>query len=472
VKRKVSDAGDDYVPLVQYKDWADEIERQLVDATASENRVFQRYANRVTAPTDSDAEPINILLDLSDAVEAFQSDSGNAPTPESGLLAYKDFCADVTDGKFTLHGLDGKEVDCSVKYIPKTQRYQISSPQLNERHPPRPVRGRRRLISLTEKINVSQSFRLLTKDARTVYLYGDFMQTRDVLSGSTVLPLECATAIPELSLTVSEKGETFFNDRGRWSTDSVFGLFKSYCERPGTGGVNLLEQLLRNFDLVLLDDDSSELGDFIAIGEDRCAIVHAKANEDVSSSSVTALQAVGRQAISSLAFCSSVAQVGGISDDRWQRDTIFNQARVALSRVFRNERNLRDDQIADKVRRTLTNPSTEREIWIVVGRLFDVDLARRQALDGDLSNHQRQLLMFLTSMNTACGRANAQLRVFGHPSPPQRQRRSSRRPAAAGTAGAAKPLKPKKSTKTTKVKSTAPSKTVKGASKRGGKTGR
>lgn len=126
---------------------------------------------------------------------------------------------------------------------------------------------------------------------------------------------------------------------------------------------------------------------------------------------MTRLETVGRQAIASLAFCSTAAQVTGIADDRWQRPTVFNGKLVNLSRVFRNAMSIDDQHIANQVRAALGSPGFNREVWIVAGRLLDVS-ARAQA--GDLSNRLRQLLMFLESPNTACARANTRLRVLGH----------------------------------------------------------
>jgi hypothetical protein len=50
--------------------------------------------------------------------------------------------------------------------------------------------------------------------------------------------------------------------------------------------------------------------------------------------------------------------------------------------------------------------------WLVAGRLLDVELARRRALGADLNNRTRQLLMYIDSLTTSCGRANARLRIF------------------------------------------------------------
>jgi hypothetical protein len=66
------------------------------------------------------------------------------------------------------------------------------------------------------------------------------------------------------------------------------------------------------------------------------------------------------------------------------------------------------------VRSALRNPSFQREVWIVAGRLIEIETTRDRARKKMLSNRDRQLLMFLESLSTACGRAGARLRIFGH----------------------------------------------------------
>ena len=381
------------------------------------NSVFLRYATRVKPDRDKAEKPVNILLDLTEeALREFGlRGGGDHANPPDGVLAYEDLCADIENSKFSIKGLDGVDVACSIRFNPETLRYAINSKALNERHPPLVTSRANRAIALTERINTSQAFRVLTSQDGVVYMYGEFLKARDVLSATgTVLPLECAVAIPELRDTKSEKGENFFSKPAAWAKSSVFGLVKSYCANPGTGGGNDLERALRGFDLVLLDDDSSELGDFIAIGERRLAIVHAKASSKLSVGGVTKLEAVGRQSAASLAFCSTMAQVDGIENDRWKRPTQFNAKTVVLPRIFRNEKNVPENDVAATVRAALTNPSYDREVWIVAGRLLDVEKTRDRARKKALTNRDRQLLMFLESLGTACGRANARLRIFGH----------------------------------------------------------
>jgi hypothetical protein len=44
-----------------------------------------------------------------------------------------------------------------------------------------------------------------------------------------------------------------------------------------------------------------------------------------------------------------------------------------LPRIFRNETNVPEDDVATAVRAALTNPSYEREVWIVAGYPLDVE---------------------------------------------------------------------------------------------------
>lgn len=417
VRAKVADATDENVSIIDFMDWARDIELQLTDKNATPNSVFLRYATRVTPDRDKAEKPVNILLDLTEeALHEFGlRGGGDHANPSGGVLAYEDLCADIENNEFSIRGLDGEDVACAIRFNPETLRYAISSKALNERHPPLAASRANRATALTERINTSQAFRVLTSQDGVVYMYGEFLKARDVLSATgTVLPLECAVAIPELRNIKSEKGETFFSKPAKWAASSVFGLVKSYCANPGPGGGNDLERALRSFDLVLLDDDSSELGDFIAIGERHLAIVHAKASSKLSVGGVTKLEAVGRQSVASLAFCSTMAQVDGIANDRWKRPTQFNGITVVLSRIFRNEKNVLVDEVAARVRAALTNPSYDREVWIVTGSLLDVGKTRARACKKKLTNRDRQLLMFLESLGTACGRANARLRIFGH----------------------------------------------------------
>src|SRR3546814_20259118 len=101
---------------------------------------------------------------------------GDRAIPPDGVLAYEDLCADIENNKFSIKGLDGVDVACSIRFNPETLRYAISSKALNERHPPLATSRANRAIAMTERIPTSQAFRVLHSQDGHVYMYGEFLK--------------------------------------------------------------------------------------------------------------------------------------------------------------------------------------------------------------------------------------------------------------------------------------------------------
>jgi superfamily II DNA or RNA helicase len=416
---RISDASENYVPLPEFCAWLEQLASELESTTRVPNSVFDRFAQPVTVSAPVAAKPMSILLDL--ATDSFaEFNVVGAPDGGGALghdLPYEDLCADIENDEFMIVRHNGERVPCTIKYRPETKSYRIESERLNELHPPMIRPRSRRVKTLTQHINREQAFRVLVGQEGVVYMRRGFYQTRDLVSpGGIVLPLEDSFAVPALRETTSEKGESFFTE-ARWSTESIFGLVKRICDGSPTKAHGELGKALKEFEIVLLDDGGDELGDFFAIG-DRCvAIIHAKADSKLHDESVTALQAVGRQVTASLAFCSTQARVNGIATDRWDRPYTANTTSLPLSRYFKNSRSLASREINARVKAALLNPSWTKEVWIVAGRLVNIDHVRDKARAGDFTNRRRQLLMYIDSLKTACARANARLRMFGHGTP-------------------------------------------------------
>ena len=149
-------------------------------------------------------------------------------------------------------------------------------------------------------------------------------------------------------------------------------------------------------------------------------LLHAKAlgsHGSDSSASVTAIQEVGRQVAASLGFF--ITSSPQIDDDRWQRGYTANKTTIPVPpghgiRVFRNAERVKDDEIAGVVRAALRDRRIDKEVWLVAGRLLDIEVARKRALEGTISNRTRQLIVYIDGLTTVCGRANARLRIFAH----------------------------------------------------------
>ena len=419
-RSKLTDSSVRRVTIDDYVAWATAIDNELATATAG-NRVFERFA-QLTAPDPAKAkDPSNILLDLQpfDDFGVFISDrEGQPSTPRSpGVL---DLCCDIVGGKFQVTMVDGRNLDCAVSYNQKSNRYTLSSDALNAEFG-QGLSASGTVMTLTERINTDQSFRILTAETDKVYMHGNWVKTRDLVVDRRVPALDVAEAIPALKDAFVEKGEAMWasGDTAKWQKESIFGLTSRYIGMAGSGP-DPYADALRGFPLILLDDDGQELADFILVSPTKVVLLHAKAlGSDGSdgSASVTAIQEAGRQVAASLGFfITSSPQIG---DDRWQRGYTANTTTIPVPpghsiRIFRNVDRIKDNEIAGVVRAALRDRRIDKEVWLVAGRLLDIELARQRALAGTISNRTRQLIMYIDGLTTVCGRANARLRIFAH----------------------------------------------------------
>lgn len=419
-RSKVTDASVRRVNIDEYVLWATAIDKELTTVTGR-NRVFDRFAQLTTPNPEKAKEPRNIMIDLQplDDFGLFVADR-EAQSSTSKALAALDLCADIDDGRFQVTMVDGRKLDCSISYNTKSGRYTIASDALNAEF----VQGLSAsgaLLTLTERINADQAFRVLTDETDKVYMHGKWAKAREIVSYGRVPALDVAVAVPALKDTFVEKGEAAWaaGDDAKWQKESIFGLTRKYIDLTGAPP-DAYAEALQEFPLILLDDDGQELADFILVSDKKVALVHAKAlgkDEGDETASVTAIQEVGRQVAASLGFF--LTSSPQIADDRWQRDYTANKTKIPASgsgniREFRNSDGIGDADLAEKVRSALRDRLVAKEVWIVAGRLLNIKVAEERALANTISNRTRQLIMYIDGLATTCGRANAKLRIFAH----------------------------------------------------------
>lgn len=419
-RSKLTDASVRRVSIADYVKWATAIDTELTTATSG-NRVFERFAQLATPDPELAKDPKNILIDLQplDDFGVFIEDKEGQPsTPK--LPALLDLCADVVDGKFQVTMIDGSKIDCAISYNSKSDRYTLASDALNAAFDQR-LSASGTVMTLTERINTDQAFRILTAEADKVYMHGNWAKARDLVIDGRVPALDGAEAIPALKDAYLEKGEAAWaaGDMATWQKNSIFGLTRRYIDLIGPTP-DAYGEALREFPLILLDDDGQELADFILVSKTKVVLLHAKAlsqDGSANSASVTAIQEVGRQVAASLGFF--ITSSPQIDVDRWQRDYTANSTTIPMPaggniRVFKNVDGIAPDQIAATVRAALRDRRINKEVWLVAGRLLDIEEARSRALASTLSNRTRQLIMYIDSLTTVCSRANARLRIFAH----------------------------------------------------------
>jgi hypothetical protein len=448
-RARIRDAYPEPLSLFQYLDWTKSVCAELRETGRARNPVFDRYARLTNPPSVDEAEAQSILLDLGDSFNDFLYDFDHAGMRRSLIDAdHDDLCADVVGEEFQV-SIDRQTFRCEITFNPRTNRYRIKSADLDRHFLSKSEASRQSGMTFTQILNRAQAFRVIPKMQGVVYANGNFYRPQgfEPRPDGSIPQLQNVVVVPALATIKTEKGEgLYFTDRAAWASGSLFGLMKSMAlhmaNTPLPPEWGALGPAVTRFDLIVCDDDSQEVGDFLAVdtGNRLACIIHAKAADKAHQDSITGLEAVGRQALASLAFCSTTSVAPNIADKRWDTEVRANTVTLTgLRRVFKNNKNLNSTQIVSAIQEALTNRSWSREIWIVAARLLDRDHVER-SVKTRMTNRNWQLLMYLDSLTTACARGNTRLRIFCHAgaqpatSPPTTRKRSvpirpRRRPA-------------------------------------------
>lgn len=423
-RSRLRDASERYVPVEDYIAWTAEIAADFADADRKRSSVFGRYAVLVEDIASHEARPVSILLDPS--LDDMRDDEvGGAAWVLHEDIDYFDLCAEVdgATGDFTIQ-IGEEEVACSVEFVPETRKYRLTSTRLDELARAPEGDGRRQALTLVQRLNKGQAFRILTQRDSVVYSEGSFYEPKMqwVQDGDTKPVLEYVHGSATLDAVESEKGENNYEaNRGNWYRQSIFGLFSVTCDgqRVANGiADDKLTAAIEALPVWLCDDDNREAADFIGVDPDakKIVLVHAKVGDQGPRGhgfNVGGLQDVGRQALASLGFISRGQPSSVWTPERWQADVQANKVTLnGRNRIFKNPNGLTAAQLNDLLRASCRNPSFDREIWIVGAKM-----ARREALADGLDeapwdNRLRQFLMHWDAMQTACARANTRLRFY------------------------------------------------------------
>lgn len=424
---RVRDTRPMLLPLSEYLTWAEEVAKDIATNPLPQNPVFGRYAKLVSAPNKDGGAPKNVLIDLGDSFEDYRSQDDVSLRILMQDVDNPDLCADVDeDGNFDVE-IAGKSYKCNIEYREKTGRYRIASAGLDQYFQAMTQSGRRSAFTFSELLNRTQSFRVIPALVDVVYANGKFYmpQGLEQREDGSFPQMDNLVAVPILRDLQTEKGERIYpNDKVAWRARSQFGAIKAICEllpgEPVPDQYGQLGQDLAQFDLVICDDDGNEIGDFLAIDtqQRRVCIIHAKASDEVSLAAVSAVQVVGRQALSSLAFCSGISVTPRVTEERWGTEVNANGKKLdGLSRIFKNANNLDLPSARKAALDALRNKSWNKEIWIVASRLLNRSVFQDR-LENNKDNLTMQTSMFLASLTTSCARANARLRIYCHESAP------------------------------------------------------
>lgn len=442
---RVADPTTRHVGLGDYVRWARSIARALDDSSTVPHPFFNRFAQEVEPPDEDDGQAQNILLDiwglLTPGDSSLEDRHWDREVAKEVLefdqcLEVRNLAADgepedyafILGGKYFLRATYTRR-----NTIPPKGRYTLRCDELDEAlttsQTPSPGTlevspfGRGAVepaASLMALINQEQCFRVIPAAADVVYANGVFFKPSidwdAIRSGAPGNLLDLLEISPSLAPVVSEKGEAKVT-AATWPTRSQFGIIVTAFRNRPLSSTDALRSTIGRSDLLVCDDGSTEIGDFICLESSakRIILIHAKAKDQTAGVSAGILETVGRQASASLAFVGS-SRTSLAYPSHWEKKLVIRNRKSgrkvkAMERVHARRRITPRDAHA-KIVAALGDPTYRREVWVVTTGL----LSKARAQD-ELGNVQRsrgalQFAYHLADLRTAFGRASVALKIF------------------------------------------------------------
>jgi hypothetical protein len=394
------------VDFEHYLSWTKEVARILQDETLKANLLFDRYAEPVRAP--GNVTPEHILFDVENFEEEYLVID---PDGTSASVLWEDRCSQIDNGSFSVR-IGERDFGGTIYYDSDKQRFTITSEHLQHVIQRQTVGRRRNLLA---RLNFEQSFRVVTSDG-LIYAHEQFYKPRLPLWGKNrrrgIDLSHILFARAALGGTSSEKGQEGSADGGAWEKGSVFELI----DRVGRSGLLASDDF--KADILVCDDLGNELADFIALQRNpsRVAFIHAKhvGAGSQGTKSASAFHDICSQAMKNLGpitpqWEGDLKDVG-LWNRRWK-----GPAGHIDKRIRRCPPGMTAAAIWQEIREAIRNPSTTREIWLVVGAglsLRAFDIATRQERP---SGYLIQLIYLLQGTWSAVSSVGAVFKVFCSP---------------------------------------------------------
>lgn len=409
-RSRVRDDGAVPVTIEAYSTWAELIAEEL-DQQAKAVRLFSRFA----APADhpDEPEPRNILLDVEEFADQFVR--GNSP------LRLADVCCSVDErdpqhasGKYT-HDfaltVNGKACKVLIRYDKKRHQYFLKSKDLNAF-----VHKDNEKITLTTRLNRRQAFRVVPQERGVFYAYRQFyeIQLRLGEESTNSFVLDILSPVADLNTIASEKGHQA-GQKKSWQVGSLF----AFLDQVLTGKLENTA-LGKGFKAVVCDDMGTECADFIAMepDEDRVVFIHAKAIADNPGVSASKLHDICAQAVKNLEFL----RFGG----RAMRSRVKKWGNPWKAATPKDKQQDPGYEVEPRIRRGPTDaakfvvgttellgqPNTQREVWLVLGRLLSKTALEAQLSKPNPDGYALQTFFLLASTFSACKSVGVDFRVF------------------------------------------------------------
>lgn len=390
----------------EFYEWSVDIVSEL-DGEADGANLFNRFAESTGTPADT--TPQNILVDLDGFVGEFINDE-----LKDADFDLENVCVDVEvdpNGpedfgfRFDLV-IDSHNVPVWMKWDSKKRKYWVRSDQLSKFK----LKDNDR-ITLTRRLNQQQPFRIIPTAGTAVYAFGRFYALGLDLArpgGPGGLVLDLIQGVPGLSKIKSEKGD-LKSKADTWPKSSLFGLIDRALRPDAPSQI-----LGPTFPALVCDDIGQEAADFIAADDGqasnspRAVLVAAKWKDGKPGVSASAIYDICGQVVKNLAYLKVDAIDLPGTPERWNKPWRLKGGIIPRRRAGPGATRFR--RLFQNVR---SNPSTQREIWMVLGG----GILSRQALENQFARaqpapHAIQFYHLVLSTYSACQSVGVRLRII------------------------------------------------------------
>lgn len=398
---RVTDVTAKRISFQDFQEWIGYVNQELLSTTPSGsiNSFMNRFTVKVEPPDNPEAA--NILLDI--GLEEFtQFSFGNGRE----TLDWDELCATVSGSQFYIT-FNGHDFQVQVRYVTENKKFILSSAALDEAikniDPDGP--------SLVGWLNQNQQFRIILKGNQYIYTYRNFIKPGlNLISRKKDLDLnQLFHSHACVSTIASEKGSKALPTNGTiWHENSLFGLVARLAKGYGDAA---LEKMFA-FDCMVCDDLASEIADFIALDEKskRVVFIHVKSGK--SKVSASSFSEVCAQATKNLEYMTPYFQKDPVNninrwEGKWSLKNIGQADRITGPVTARS--------FWQKYNGIISDPSAAREVWVVVGNLFDYKKFKAQINKtkiADVNPEVIQLVYLLRSTWNAVSSMGAQLRII------------------------------------------------------------
>lgn len=400
---RVTDFSNSRIEFDEFIQWIDNIHKDVL-TTTTYNKIdgfLNRFSEKVAPPLNP--IPTSILLDIDNEI-LYRYGFGE----HKDNVELQDYCAVISSGQFSL-SFNSTSISIQIDYDSKLEKFILSSSDLTE-HVHNLFDDEQSILG---HLNSTQSFRIVLEGNQYVYAHKNFFKpSLNLTSKKQSLDInQLFHVYPAIGQIKSEKGSATLNVQANlWHKDTLFGLIAR--QGKGYGSKDLEAEF--NFEYLLCDDLQTEIGDFIGLDtkNKRVVFIHAKAKK--SKISATNFTEVCGQATKNLDYLTPYYQRTPKQNiDKWKQPWVKSPIGKITNRIV--TQNATTQQFWSKYVQLISDPSTKREVWLIVGNMFDHKEFKKELNKRDIAKVKSeviQLIYLLRSTWNSVSQVGAQLRIF------------------------------------------------------------